>query len=116
MFPGQGVDAAVLRSSGRNRDGDRELRYHHTVEGLVIDWTATRTLGSRGPGDNGRSQTAVADALGLAPPDSGLEAGDVLELPDGRRLRVVGVPAREEAPFDWYPGDEVLLAMERSSR
>lgn len=116
MFPGQGVTVTVWRSTGRNRDGDRQLAEHHLVEDVIIDWGATRTLGSRGRGDDGRSVTALADAVAYCPPCAGIEAGDVLQLPNGRRLRVEGTPAPIEAPFDWYPGDEVAVTEIRPSR
>jgi hypothetical protein len=58
-----------------------------------------------------RSTTVVADAELFAPPWSGVQAQDVVQLPDGSHWEVQGRPEEWQSPFTgaWRPGDVVPL-------
>lgn len=58
-----------------------------------------------------RSTTVIADAELLAPPWNGIQAQDVVELPDGSSWDVQGRPEEWQSPFTgaWRPGDVVPL-------
>jgi hypothetical protein len=58
-----------------------------------------------------RSTTVVADAELIAPPWSGVQAQDVVQLPDGSTWEVQGRPEEWQSPFTgaWRPGDVVPL-------
>lgn len=88
VFP-FGETVTVIRSGGRNRDGDRVADSRHEVHGVAVDWS-----GSHDGGVDGVKQSAAAEnrVILYCPAGSDVASGDRV-LVQGVRYRVVGRPA-----------------------
>lgn len=88
MFPG-GESVRVVRSGGRNRDGDRVASSSHLVGGVAVDWSGSSIGGVDGVG---RSSSPDSRIVLFCPSGSDIVAGDRVVVRDVHYM-VVGRPS-----------------------
>ena len=79
-----GINVTVLRSGGRDRDGDRVIESSHGVADVLVAWGAVDE-------DGAKSSLESAQPVSLyCPPGADIVRGDRVQV-QGRVVRVVSV-------------------------
>lgn len=99
----EGITVTVRRYH-QDKYGDRALTLSFQLAHCAF---APRTTTE----DDNRSTTVEADAELIAPPGSGIQPQDVVQLSDGSTWEVQGRSEEWQSPFTgaWRPGDVVPL-------
>lgn len=108
FFDGPGVFSAdVYRKPPPDKFGDAKQYLSHSIPQCFVAWTDSNDEIAE------PAETSTTRATLYAPFDTDINNRDLVELPDGTRWRVTGVPFRWVNPFTGEkPGIEVRIKYE----